>query len=886
MIEIKNLTKTYNNSKFEVEAIKHLNIKFKDNGFVFIVGKSGCGKSTLLNLMGGLDEVTDGDIICDGNHLVKMKEKELNNFRNNYLGFVFQDYCLIEDLTVYENIALALDIKGGKLSKENRDKLVFDALKSVELDVSMANRKMKELSGGQKQRVSIARTLIKNPKLILADEPTGNLDSKTTKTILELLKELSKNRLVIIVSHNMEDARIYADRIIELSDGEVVSDIERTGEDIASYTMQNGELTLPSFTRLTEEELVEINTQLQSNKITKISQHSDGFEKTKDIEVTDRKIIITSNKMSGKNSLKLANKFLKKRWFAGIFTIFSIILLVFMLGMCQFLTQFDSTKTIAETMIENGETQILAHKGYYDEDNDKEVFNKYIEISDSEIQKFVDAGYTGGIHKLWRDSFAWISFMSDGDKRVDDSPLMKGQYIGETYGTLQCTEDYMIKNFGINGEVEYLALSSRQEPGGIIITDYIADCVINSYSDETYESLVELQLVCDRKHVNGIIKTDYKEKHAEAIKFLEDVYFGRKVDKTRNEMKPQLIQFMYDVKMYYGLAYTTNPDYATAVRTLPEDILTHTIATGFELYINDQKMKPNNLIIYDAGGSGIELGPNQIVVEYDIFNKMFGETLNITYTAENYTDFEPMVIKFLKPDGTPKREPIKYYNEFTIVKLVDKNVVPWSGEETKTLLVSDDVYQALHNLSIEVHGLMFDDISQIGKISTLLEDYTYSISSRVYKHIKNVGDIVNVFMELFGLLLFVVALICLLLLVNYGYGNIRKRYQEIGIMKALGASTKNVGFIFGLQTILAGVVISVISTLMLIFLCGPINLQLSNRMLSFIGNAELGTLEILKPNALTIVINICVISVITAISSIIPVRKIHKIKPRQIINNK
>jgi ABC-type antimicrobial peptide transport system permease subunit len=141
-------------------------------------------------------------------------------------------------------------------------------------------------------------------------------------------------------------------------------------------------------------------------------------------------------------------------------------------------------------------------------------------------------------------------------------------------------------------------------------------------------------------------------------------------------------------------------------------------------------------------------------------------------------------------------------------------------------------------------------------------------------------------MELFAMLLLVVAFICLLLLVNYGYGNIRKRYQEIGIMKALGASTKSVGFIFGLQTILAGIVISVISTLMLIFLCNPINQQLSNRMLEFIGNTELGALEILKPNVITIIINICVISVITAISSVFPIRKIHKIKPRQIINNK
>ena len=188
--------------------------------------------------MGGLDNVTNGDIICDGNSLSQMSEKELNNYRNAYLGFVFQDYCLIEDLTVRDNIALALDIKGEKLSKTDMSSKVREALVSVELDNSVANRKIKELSGGQRQRVSIARSLVKNPMLILADEPTGNLDSKTSKTILELLKKLSQDRLVVIVSHNMEDAERYADRIIELSDGVVVSDVERVTEDVYGYNLK------------------------------------------------------------------------------------------------------------------------------------------------------------------------------------------------------------------------------------------------------------------------------------------------------------------------------------------------------------------------------------------------------------------------------------------------------------------------------------------------------------------------------------------------------------------------------------------------------------------------------------------------------------------------
>ena len=228
MIELINLSKVYSNSKFDVEAIKNLNLKFKDNGFVFIVGKSGCGKSTLLNLMGGLDSVTLGDIVCDGNHLSKMTEKELNDYRNRYLGFVFQDYCLIEDLTVYENIALALDIKGEKISREKRKELVYSTLEKVELDKSMANRKIKELSGGQRQALTLLMATMTKPKLLLLDEHTAALDPKTAAKVLDLTEKIvNRDKLTtLMITHNMRDALRCGNRLIMLHNGRIIIDVE------------------------------------------------------------------------------------------------------------------------------------------------------------------------------------------------------------------------------------------------------------------------------------------------------------------------------------------------------------------------------------------------------------------------------------------------------------------------------------------------------------------------------------------------------------------------------------------------------------------------------------------------------------------------------------
>ena len=220
MIEFKNVNKIYKTKKgIETKALNNINLKIGNIGMVFIVGKSGSGKSTMLNLLGGLDAITSGELLINNQNISNFKNKQYDAYRNTYIGFIFQEFNILEEYNVYENINLALKLQNKKSTKEQIDKL----LNKLGLE-NLGGRKINELSGGQKQRVAIARALIKDPKIILADEPTGNLDQTSSKQIFELLKEISKEKLVIVVSHDMEAAATYADRIIELKDGNIIHD--------------------------------------------------------------------------------------------------------------------------------------------------------------------------------------------------------------------------------------------------------------------------------------------------------------------------------------------------------------------------------------------------------------------------------------------------------------------------------------------------------------------------------------------------------------------------------------------------------------------------------------------------------------------------------------
>lgn len=221
MLELVNIKKQYQLKDQTVDALKGVNLCFRRNEFASILGPSGCGKTTMLNIIGGLDRYTDGDLLIDGVSTKQFKDKDWDNYRNHRVGFVFQSYNLIPHQTVLENVELALTLSGIK-KKERRERAIA-VLEKVGLGDKLKS-KPNQLSGGQMQRVAIARALVNDPEIILADEPTGALDSKTSVQIMDLLKEVSKDRLVIMVTHNPELAIKYSTRIVRFLDGELVED--------------------------------------------------------------------------------------------------------------------------------------------------------------------------------------------------------------------------------------------------------------------------------------------------------------------------------------------------------------------------------------------------------------------------------------------------------------------------------------------------------------------------------------------------------------------------------------------------------------------------------------------------------------------------------------
>lgn len=238
MLELKNIKKIYSTGDFKQSALKGINLEFRKNEFVSILGPSGSGKTTLLNIIGGLDKYTSGDLIINSKSTKKFKDTDWDSYRNNTIGFIFQSYNLISHISILDNVEMGMTLSG--VSPKKRRKKAIEVLKKVGLK-DHYNKKPNQLSGGQMQRVAIARALANNPDIILADEPTGALDSNTSIQIMNLIKEIAKDKLVIMVTHNPELANAYANRIIEMKDGEVINDsnpVKNKEDDLNNYKIK------------------------------------------------------------------------------------------------------------------------------------------------------------------------------------------------------------------------------------------------------------------------------------------------------------------------------------------------------------------------------------------------------------------------------------------------------------------------------------------------------------------------------------------------------------------------------------------------------------------------------------------------------------------------
>jgi len=558
MIELVNLCKTYKTkNRKKTHALKNISLVFPDNGFIFITGKSGSGKSTLLNLIGGLDDITSGDVIINGNNLSKFKVNDFANYRSTYVGFIFQDYHILDEFTVKENIELSSDISNKSCDVEKW-------LKFVDLE-GYEDRYPTELSGGQQQRVAIARALAKDSKIILADEPTGNLDVKTTKQILDILKEISKTRLVLIVSHNLDDAATYADRIISLDHGNVIHDLSRIEGYSNEFRIENNTLFLPHNADIKEEDLKLIIDNKDSYN--NIVQLDGGLVKTEEVKVERKNEVMNKSKLSKEKFKKLFNLIFRRKIFSKVLTILLISILISLFSVFQSFNSFDENEKLMDHLIEENENVLIVKKNTY---NGKKLSQTFAPVKEEDYNTFKETSYKGNIYKLYNHTVNVVSasVMTLTDRTIASN--IQAFYAQETYGTLNCDEEFLINLYGKDGKLDILAGDPFSTEYGVVITDYIADSILFYNSSVKgrppltgYEDIIGVfpkgpYSYNKSGYINAIINTNYKERYKELLKIYANLWDDDPSnDNVSDEIKgnPLFKEFSNEVHKYLGISY-------------------------------------------------------------------------------------------------------------------------------------------------------------------------------------------------------------------------------------------------------------------------------------------------------------------------------------------
>ena len=390
MLEVKNLSKIYKatvKGGVATKALDDVSLKFPDKGMVFLLGKSGSGKSTLLNVCGGLDAPTSGEIIVKGKSSKSFSQSDFDSYRNTFVGFIFQEYNILNEFSVEDNIALALELQGKPKDK----KVIAELLEQVDLS-GFAKRKPNTLSGGQKQRIAIARALVKSPEIIMADEPTGALDSNTGKQVFDTLKKLSKDKLVIVVSHDRDFAEYYGDRIIELKDGQILSDISKSEQAqtplTSSISALDGILCIKKGAKLNENDFAQIKSFLEKSnsdviiandendvatfkKAARINDDgskevfADTDESTLDIKQytpADSKFI--RSRLPLRHATKIGVSSLKTKPIRLIFTIILCTVAFILFGLLSTLTFYNSESMFKQTLSDTNRDFVILENNY------------------------------------------------------------------------------------------------------------------------------------------------------------------------------------------------------------------------------------------------------------------------------------------------------------------------------------------------------------------------------------------------------------------------------------------------------------------------------------------------------------------------------------------
>ena len=493
MLELKGVTKIYKTKHQEIRALDGVDLYFEETGLVFITGKSGSGKTTLLNVIGGLDNFTDGEILIKDKSSKSFSKSDYDSYRNTFIGFVFQEYNLLDNMTIEKNIALATQLQGQKDDRARVEKI----LNKVDLkDVS--SRKPQELSGGQRQRVAIARALVKNPSIIMADEPTGALDTDNGLQIMSLLKKLSKDKLVIIVSHDLELANKFADRIINMKDGKVESDITINVDDEKQTNIaeKNNVLSIKRGADLKNEELQVIKKAVCDGKDVHVSDNINITKKhtqIKEKKKYENGAHFIKTHLGLWDTLKLGLNALKTKRVRLTITVLLCALAFSIFGIFDSLAIYDEARLAVNTL-KSSITPAVTMTTKITEDNN----NSYdIDFNESLINKL--SSQTGYDIKGVYNSFYFGTNAPAELSNNNGYTISKYYYHKSLRGAVEfSTEDLARYKFTM------FAGRLPQDYDEIAISKYFAYCMVNWWY--TYkDSNNELKVIND---INEIINVD------------------------------------------------------------------------------------------------------------------------------------------------------------------------------------------------------------------------------------------------------------------------------------------------------------------------------------------------------------------------------------------
>ena len=843
MLELKKITKVYEVAGTNQKALNKIDIKFRKNEFVSILGQSGSGKTTMLNIIGGLDQYSSGDLIINGTSTKKYTDRDWDTYRNHRVGFVFQSYNLIPHQTALQNVELALTLSG--IGKEERRKRSIAVLKKVGLE-SQINKKPNQMSDGQMQRIAIARALVNDPDILLADEPTGALDSETSLQVMDLLKEIAKDKLVIMVTHNPELAVNYSTRIVKLLDGEIIDD----------------------------------------------SNHYDG----KDDEQNDTKADSKKTSMSFKTALSLSlNNLMTKKGrtiltaFAGSIGIIGIALILSLSNGIQEYIDKTEEETLSSypLVIEKESVDMtsmiealsgnLENKDYDDdkihavnimgeiftalsqevETNDLKAFKEYIESDKTKIKDYVtDIRYSYNVTmNLYKNDLENIVRVNP--TTVFDSVGMGTSGMSSIYSGYMSSYDVfyeMINNEELNKQQYDIVEGRWPEKYNEVVLQVDEN---NQIADYTLYSLGILDQNYLKEQFNNMIS-------GKEVKFEETSY-------TYDEILDLSFKLVLNTDFYkknngIWVNMSNSKEHMKEVLKNAEDIKIVGI------------IKPNEEAVSGGGSAGMvgytkELKEHLInkINESEIVKEQLSNKEINVFTGEKFSVNTTIDINNLSDDQKKYLATLTQEEQLAYLQSLNQGTTSSYEENLRVLGVAD-----LSNPDqIAIYPKDFDSKEEITKIIDEYnegknEDDKLKYTDVVGIMMSSVSTIVDVISSVLIAFVAISLIVSSIMIAIITYISVIERTKEIGILRAIGASKKDISRVFNAETLIEGLTAGVLGIVVTMLLNIPINLIIKHAV-------NISNISVLPPVGAIILIIISVL--LTVIAGFIPAKIASKKDP-------